>query len=106
MTQPSTTSGNGDRAEKLRALADGLAATIRLSRVMAEARRTVDLTGLKAASACSARRRSICRPSKGPGNGSVPSPALLAEIDALAPRRSPAASGPPQSLIRPVFAPS
>ena len=93
MTQPSTTGGNGDRAEKLRALADGLAATIRLSRVMAEARRNVDLAGLESGIGLLCAQALDLPAEQGPAM--VPCLAgVLAEIDALAAALA-AARGPP-----------
>ncbi len=92
MIQPSP-STDDNRAEQLGALADGLAATVQLSRVMAEARRRVELTGLDG------RIGLLCAQALDlpPALGAAMVPrlsALLAEIDALETAIA-AAHGPP-----------
>jgi hypothetical protein len=93
MTQAATTGDDHDRAEKLRTLAEGLAGTIRLSRVMAEARRPVDLTGLEGGIGLLCAQVLDLPPAQGPAM--IPClAAVLAEIASLETALI-AANGPP-----------
>ena len=83
MNETSSTDCEQDRADKLRTLAEGLAGTVRLLRVMAEARRTVDLDGLESRVGLLCAQAFDLSPVQ--GTGMVPSlAAVLAEIDELA----------------------
>lgn len=93
MTQATITGGGDERAGRLRAMAEHLAATIRLSRAMVETGRRVDIAGLDGGIGL------LCAQAldlpQAQGRALVPFlAALLAEVDALATTLA-AARGPP-----------